>query len=304
MRFIIAFIFLFALFAPASPALATPEHSRETGQGCMICHVKPSGGTLNAKGLEYAASGYRWPPRGGYRALGHIRKPVRFFIGLLHITAAFLWFGTILCVHLLLRPGYALKGLPRGEVFLGLICMAIVGITGVLLTISKIKGLDVLYESRWGMLLSLKIILYLIMISSALTAIFVVGPRLKKRKKTAMQPSDGIFNPITLAGLDGKEDKPAYIAFKNKVLDVTASRLWKNGSHMRQHSAGGDLTDALGRAPHGKEKLEELEVVGSYNPLRKPEKTAAQKAFYVVAYLNLSIVFAVLFILAMWRWGI
>jgi len=160
-RFSFAFILLCLLFAYASSSLATPEHSRETKQGCMICHLKPAGGALNPRGLEYAASGYRWPPHGGYRALGHIKKSVRFFIGFLHITAAFLWFGTILYVHLLLRPGYAIKGLPRGEVVLGLICMAIVGVTGALLTVSKIKGLDVLYESRWGLLLSLKIIFLL-----------------------------------------------------------------------------------------------------------------------------------------------
>jgi len=270
----------------------------------MICHLKPAGGALNPRGLEYAASGYRWPPHGGYRALGHIKKSVRFFIGFLHITAAFLWFGTILYVHLLLRPGYAIKGLPRGEVVLGLSCMAIVGVTGVLLTVSKIKGLDVLYESRWGLLLSLKIIFYLIMVSSALTAILVVGPRLKKKRKTAEIPADKVFDPLTLSSFDGKEGRSAYIAFRDKVLDVSASGLWKDGSHMRQHSAGGDLTDALGRAPHGEEKLKDLKDAGSYNPHLKPGRTSAQKAFYVVAYMNLSIVFAVIFILAMWRWGI
>lgn len=304
MRFIIAFILFSALFSLALPALATPEHAKDTGQGCMVCHIRPRGGTLNQKGLEYAASGYRWPPRGGFRILGPIRKPVSFFVGLLHMFAGFMWFGTILYVHLLLRPGYASKGLPRGEVFLGLISMAVVGVTGILLTVSKINGLDVLYQSRWGLLLSLKILFYLVMVTSALIAVFIVGPKLRKRKKTPGRPADGVFDPLTLSGFDGHDGRPAYIAFRNKIFDATGSSLWKDGSHMRQHSAGRDLTEALERAPHGAEKVEALKAVGSYDSLHRPAKTPAQKAFYFVAYMNLSIVFAVIFILAMWRWGI
>lgn len=124
---------------------------------------------------EFSASGYVWPPEGGYRVLGPVRKTVRFAFGVFHIIAGFLWFGTILYVHLILKPAYASRGLPRSEVALGMISMLVVGITGALLTISKIRSLEVLYST-----LSVKIAFYLVMISSALFVVLFIGPRLKK----------------------------------------------------------------------------------------------------------------------------
>jgi hypothetical protein len=70
------------------------------------------------------------------------------------------------------------------------------------------------------------------------------------------------------------------------------------------HVAGCDMTDTIGRAPHGVEKLGPFPVKGSFNASHLPPKTPAQKAFYVVAYVNLTIVFVVLGVIAFWRWGI
>jgi len=293
---------LILLFAGVSPAFATPEFSERTAQSCGTCHLDEDGGELSRKGLEFAASGYVWPPRGGYRLLGPVRKKVRFFIGLFHIVAAFMWFGTILYVHLMLRPAYAMKGLPKGEVALGLVSMAVVGVTGVLLTISRIRSLDVLVQSPWGIILSVKITLYLVMISSAIFVILVVGPRLKKGRPAGPMPTGGLLGPEELSAFDGKEGRPALIAFKETVYDVTELKLWAGGMHMKHH-AGTDLTDAIRRAPHGDEKLETAREAGTYNPLTKPSLTPYQKAFYVVAYVNLTMVFVVLGTIAFWRWG-
>ena len=73
---------------------------------------------------------------------------------------------------------------------------------------------------------------------------------------------------------------------------------------MKLHSSGHDLTDAISKAPHGEEKLKDLKVVGSYDASIKPPMTLAQKAFYFFAYMNLTLVFIVLFVIAFWRWGI
>ncbi len=292
------------IFLNCSPALATPEYSARTDQGCLTCHLnEEGGGKLTIKGLEFAASGYTWPPLGGFRVLGPIRKTARLIIGLLHIVASFMWFGTILYVHIMLRPGYAERGLPKGEVMLGLISMFTVGVTGVLLTISRIKSFDVLYVSSWGKWLSVKIILYIIMISSALFTVIFVGPKLKKGGIRAKIPEDKLFDPITLMAFDGKGETPAFIALKGKVYDVSSLKLWKNGLHMK-HLAGKDLTDAIAKAPHGEEKLASLNVVGTYDASLKPPKTFAQKAFYFIAYMNLVIVFVVLSVIAFWRWGL
>lgn len=302
--FLSLYIFTLIIICFSAPlSWATPEYSERTEQGCKACHVEEDSEKLSSAGLEYAASGYVWPPKGGYRVLGHIRKTVRLIIGTFHILAAFLWFGTIIYVHLVLRPKYAARGLPKGEVAIGIISMAIMGITGTLLTISRIKSLDVLYTSQWGIILSIKIILYIIMVSSAMFVVFFIGPKLKAGLKIVSIPKTKIFAPETLSAFDGKEGRPAFIAYKEKVYDVSGLKLWKGGMHVK-HSAGQDLTDALAKAQHGEEKLEGLKMVGSYDVTLRPPKSFAQKAFYFIAYMNLFLVFCVLFVIAFWIWGI
>ncbi|MEW6714906.1 MAG: cytochrome b5 domain-containing protein [Nitrospirota bacterium] len=286
------------------PALATPEYSDRAGQGCMTCHLSDEGGgKLTTKGLEYAASGYTWPPEGGYRVLGPIGKSVRLGIGLLHIVASFIWFGAILYVHILLRPGYASRGMPKAEVALGLTSMIVVGITGTLLAISRIKSADVLIMSHWGNVLLIKMVLYVTMISSALFTIIFVGPKLRRTCVKACIPQNNVFDPVTLSAFDGKNGAPAYVACKGKVYDVSMLKLWKDGVHMK-HLAGSDLTDAIAKSPHGEGKLEKLTIVGTYDAALTPKKTFAQKAFYFIAYMNLFLVFVVLFVIAYWRWGL
>jgi predicted heme/steroid binding protein/uncharacterized membrane protein len=55
---------------------------------------------------------------------------------------------------------------------------------------------------------------------------------------------------------DGQAGKPVYIAHQGRVFDVSESKLWKGGLHMKRHHAGKDLTSAIQAAPHGTEVLE------------------------------------------------
>lgn len=65
---------------------------------------------------------------------------------------------------------------------------------------------------------------------------------------------------------DGKNGKPAYIAYKGKVYDVTDNFLWQDGDHQGQHAAGKDLTEDLANAPHGEENLERVKLIGILVP--------------------------------------
>lgn len=56
-----------------------------------------------------------------------------------------------------------------------------------------------------------------------------------------------------LAQFNGSAGNPIFIAYKGKVFDVTGSKMWKDGRHMRRHSAAVDLSDDLQAAPHGEE---------------------------------------------------
>jgi predicted heme/steroid binding protein/uncharacterized membrane protein len=70
------------------------------------------------------------------------------------------------------------------------------------------------------------------------------------------------FTLKELQEFDGREGRPAYLVFKGRVIDVSASQLWPQGRHMASHRAGGDVTPELDAAPHGPEMLERFPQVG------------------------------------------
>ena len=70
------------------------------------------------------------------------------------------------------------------------------------------------------------------------------------------------FTLKELEEYDGKGGKPAYIAVKGKVYDVSASSFWLDGDHLGTHQAGKDLTEELEAAPHGDEVLERAKLIG------------------------------------------
>ena len=70
------------------------------------------------------------------------------------------------------------------------------------------------------------------------------------------------FDEAELAGYNGENGKPVYVALKGKVYDVSESKLWRNGIHMKRHDAGGDLTTDIQAAPHEADVLERFPHVG------------------------------------------
>lgn len=61
---------------------------------------------------------------------------------------------------------------------------------------------------------------------------------------------------------DGQEGRPSWVAFRGKVYDVSASRLWSGGMHMKRHQVGKDLTSEFAAAPHDESVLQRLPLVG------------------------------------------
>lgn len=70
------------------------------------------------------------------------------------------------------------------------------------------------------------------------------------------------FTPEELKQYDGKDGRPAYIAYKGKIYDVTDNYLWTDGDHQGEHAAGKDLTEMMANAPHGEENLERVKIIG------------------------------------------
>jgi len=77
-----------------------------------------------------------------------------------------------------------------------------------------------------------------------------------------MEGAERKFTLEELKQYDGREGRPAYIAYKGKVYDATESYLWIEGDHQGQHVAGKDLTEEMALAPHGEETLERVKLVG------------------------------------------
>ena len=70
------------------------------------------------------------------------------------------------------------------------------------------------------------------------------------------------FTLEELKNYDGKDGRPAYIAYKDKVYDVTDDFLWAEGDHQGEHVAGRDLTEEMALAPHADDVLERVKQVG------------------------------------------
>ncbi len=295
------FILIFLLLA-TFPSLshATPEYAEQTGDDCLRCHVDSTGGRLTGAGEDFRDD---LKMKGLYRPLKPFQKVVRLFIGYLHLLTAIAWFGTILYVHILLKPAYAAKGLPKGELILGWLGIIILSITGILLTISRIPTWSAFYNSRFGILLSIKIILFAIMVTTAIIVTFIIGPKLRGKKGTPLARNKDKLTPIELSHFDGKEGRPAYFAYQGNIYDVSQSKIWKDGSHMKKHPAGRDLTEMLKTAPHGEDKILEMPLIGRYITAgAEARRSPHERVFYFMAYMNLIFVFLITFVIALWRW--
>ena len=301
-HFVGIFLLAAVVLSTAQVARATEEYAGQTGKACAACHLDPGGGgELTVTGKSFAAARRTKTESPGK---GMFIRGFRLVIGYIHFLTAIFWFGTILYVHLILKPAYAASGLPRGELRVGIILMIIMGVTGIILTFYRITSFDTLIHTRFGILLAIKVSLYLIMAVSALIVITVIGPLLKaKRKEPTVTEITGELTLEDLASCDGKEGRPAYFAFEGKIYDATQSRLWKQGVHMGRHNAGNDLTADMNLAPHGREKVTAMTEVGELNAAIFRKAPPHVRVFFFMAHMNLVIVFLIVLILSLWRWG-
>ncbi len=292
-------VFVLTLLFPVF-SYGTAEYARQTGLQCGVCHVDAvGGGLLTEQGRQFLEE---MKVKGLYRPLTATQRMVRLLVGYVHLMTAIAWFGTILYVHILLKPAYASKGLPRGELSLGWISIVLILVSGILLTIARIPSFKDLYTTRFGILLSIKIFLFLLMLASAVIVTAYIGPRLRRQRSPAAAAADNC-TVDELAAYDGREGRPARVAYKGVIYDVSGSRLWKDGSHLRKHAAGNDLTEAIRAAPHGEEKVLSMPVVGRLKTAtEKPVRPFYERLFYFFAYMNLCLTFLIVFVIALWKW--
>jgi hydroxylamine dehydrogenase len=305
---------------PRPKVSATPDYAARTGQPCGVCHVSPQGGGgLTATGVSFALGGYQWPIPAGVSAptvaLPLWARAVKMIVGYIHLLTAVLWFGTILYIHLLVKPQQLTTGIPKGARKLGWISIGIMAATGSVLTLFRYLETGTVFAGTWGRVFAIKLVQFGIMVSAAAIATLVLDRRMRAPERpqvTATTVAGAATDGITLESLsllDGKEGRKAVVAVDGKLYDVTASGLWKEGMHMRKHSAGQDLTEALKGAPHGAEVTERVPSLGALQTAPSAPGPAQRKgmtpqgAFVRLAYLNLFLVLGILLCVAWWKWG-
>lgn len=73
---------------------------------------------------------------------------------------------------------------------------------------------------------------------------------------------------------DGQDGRPAYVAFRGRVYDVSESVMWASGRHRGRHQAGQDLTAELAAAPHDEEVLQRMPLVGTLVTTKEKDKSS------------------------------
>ena len=247
-------------------AKATPEFSSRTEQGCLTCHRdEEGGGALTTTGLRFAAAGYRWPPTGGYRVLGTLRRSV----SVARRPAAPRRRVSLVRHDPLRAPdaasGLRLQGPPPGRGPAG------PGLDGGGRGHGSPPDRFADRGARGARRQPL-------------------GPRAFRQDRRvsrhgrvgrdrhllrwtapetpphgAVAPPDGVYDPVTLAAFDGRDGRPARVAVQGTVYDVSALPRWRGGTHIK-HGAGNDLTGDLPRAPHDATLLERAQRVGTLRP--------------------------------------
>ncbi len=300
-------LYFLGCFFFSQSATANDRYALETGKGCIFCHQESTGGQLKTVGFAYIRNGYHYPI--SERVLQKaetlqtpLHKSLRFIVGYIHLLAGIVFFGAIFYIHLFIKPGRLTGGLPKAERLLGLSCMAILAISGLYLTWVRIDRRQHFFDNTFGLMLFIKILLFLLMVAIGLTAVTIVHRKMKVASH-AIPPTDSISSG-NIGSFDGSEDKPAYFIHDKKIYDVTDSPKWKGGRHFGKHSAGTDLTAALAGAPHGAEVFERIKLVGEISGDSRSSKGPApvQKLFVFMAYTNLVIIFLILLCICVWRW--
>jgi len=305
-------ILLMFLFIENKLCFATEDHAKRTGKVCAFCHQNPNGGALNPTGIAYIRNNYTYPiPEPILNKSHELSTPfyrtVRLIVGYIHLAAACILVGVIFFVRLFVKPASLRGGIPKGERILGLTCISNLLLTGLYLTWYRLDSLSAFFQSHFGVLLFIKLVLFAIMLTLALLAVILFHKRMRQQSSRFSAEQNG-FSIQNLSKYDGKEGRPAYVLYKNVVYDVTNSPKWKAGTHFQKHAAGQDMTKALEGAPHDDEVFTGLPIIAKLadgQRLEAPEKLSGVRKWFVgMAYTNSILVFLILLCVAAWRWGV
>ncbi|MBW2430437.1 MAG: cytochrome b5, partial [Deltaproteobacteria bacterium] len=90
------------------------------------------------------------------------------------------------------------------------------------------------------------------------------------------------FDADELARFNGENGNPIYVAYDDKVYDVSESKLWRNGQHMNRHRSGSDLTSDMLAAPHESDVLQRYPQVGILKKVVVEEQAIPQPIAWLI----------------------
>lgn len=125
-------------------------------------------------------------------------------------------------------------------------------------------------------------ILNILLVTALLTGAAHAAGEKKAADKDAWKKR--VFTAEELAKCNGQDGQPVYAAVDGIVYDLSKSKYWKTGTHMKQHEAGADLTaDIKEKAPQGihkggriLDKMPKVGVTEEYSK-KKPEAPAPKE---------------------------
>jgi predicted heme/steroid binding protein len=239
----------------------------------------------------------------------NLARALRLIVGYIHLTVTVLWFGTIFYIHIVVRPQQLTTGIPLVQGIIGWASIGVMAVTGIALTLLRFFETGSVFSGTFGLVFGIKLALF-----GAMVLLAAIATVMLTRRMRAASPSRAVLgsatheiNTDTLASFSGMDGNRAIVAVEGVLYDVTDSRLWRLGSHVKQHQAGQDLTAALRGAPHGPEVLSRMPMIGELQAAptatRAPPQARARRTFVAFTYANLVLIFGILLCVAWWKWG-
>ena len=168
----------------------SPTCSLHDDYSCLI-------GPLTTAGKAFIRNGYKYPvPQRILDKTIKLESPfhrtVRGILGYIHLITAAIFVGTIFFVHIFLKPKSLRGGIPGGEKKLGLSCMSILTASGIYLTWYRLDKASAFFDSRFGILLFIKILLFVLLLSLGILAVTLINKRRTAGKDGSIHDGSGL----------------------------------------------------------------------------------------------------------------
>jgi predicted heme/steroid binding protein len=262
------------------------------------------GGPLNDDGKEFKANlgelDVELDPK---LRLSSGQKLLHILLWLVHIPFGVGWVGMFFMAFLPAMRTHKMMIPSRQYIRQMIYGMVVIGISGPTIVYFKMKMVPGLFNTRFGLLLMVKIAAALVLFIATIILVWHTTVLLARRYKALSADlesgKDLELDLEDLALFDGSDKRKGLVGIDGRIFDVTGRNLWTRGIHPGGHRAGTDLSDAFVEAPHGKEVFERVTPVGRLLAERLEGKRPSPGWAVMAGMAAASII---LVVVVLWRW--